>query len=267
MIVERIDSLWWRKLNDLIKHAMVHNVPGFGPPKIVLTEHPKSGGNWVCQMLAEYLGVPQPRTRLPPRRRCIVHGHYLYVASTNDTIVMWRDGRDVIVSHYYYHLFHRRTTGMKGWAIEQQERLGIKDAHDVQRYLPRYIDYCFTDGPPLNMSWTSFVETWKSRTGYVETKYEAMRENPRHEMKKILQYLSVHRIDDAKLDSCISKFSFENVTGRKPGEEDAYSFVRKGIVGDWKDKFTREAREVFDHHAGQALIDLGYEADRSWVDG
>ena len=266
MIVEHINARWWLRLNGLIRHAMVRNVPGFGPPKIVLTEHPKSGGNWVCQMLAEYLGIPHTRNRLPPRRRCIVHGHYLYVASANETIVMWRDGRDVIVSHYYYHLFHRRTT-MPEWAETIQERLEIKDARDVQRYLPRFIDYCFADGPPRNMSWTSFVETWKNRTGYVETKYEAMKENPKRELKKILQYLSVHKVDDAKLDSCISKFSFENVTGRKPGEENAYCFVRKGIVGDWKNKFTREAREVFDHHAGQALIELGYEADRSWVDG
>ena len=115
----------------------------------------------------------------------------------------------------------------------------------------------------MNMTWTSFIETWKSRTGYVETSYEAMRENPRREMKKILQYLSVHEIDDKKLNSCISKFSFENGTGRKLGDEDAYSFVREGIVGDWKNKLTREAREVFDHYAGQSLIDLGYEVDRS----
>ena len=266
MIVEQINARWWLKLNGLIRHAMVRNMPGFGPPKIVLTEHPKSGGNWVSQMLAEYLEIPNPHNRLPPRCRCIVHGHFLHVAEANNTIVMWRDGRDVIVSHYYYHLFHRRTT-MPGWAEAQQKRLGIEDVQDVQRYLPRFIEYCFTDGPPRRMSWRSFAETWKSRTGYVETSYEDMQKNPRQELKKILDYLSVHAIDDAKLSSCISKFSFENVTGRKPGEEDAYSFVRKGIVGDWKNKFTREAREVFDHYAGQTLIDLGYEADRSWVDG
>ena len=266
MIVERRDSRWWRKLHDSIKYAMVHKVPGFGPPKIVLTEHPKSGGNWVCQMLAEYLDVPHTRNRLPPRRRCIIHGHYLYVANANDIIVMWRDGRDVVVSHYFYHLFHRRTT-MPGWAETQQERLGIKDPHDIQRYLPRYIEYCFIDGPPYHMTWTSFVETWKNRSGYVETSYEGMRENPGRELTKLFERLSIISIDDAKLDACISKFSFENVTGRKPGQENAFCFVRKGIVGDWKNHFTREAREVFDHYAGQALIELGYEADHSWVNG
>lgn len=257
---------WRGRLNNLIKLAMVRNIPGFGPSKIVLTEHPKSGGTWVSQMIAEYLDISNPRDRMPPRRRCVLHGHYLKVADANDIIVMWRDGRDVLVSHYYYHLFHRRKT-MPGWAEMQQKRIGIKDARDVQRNMPRYIEYFFTDGPPFNMTWTSFIETWKNRTGHVETSYEAMREFPGQEMKKILEYLLVPDIDDLKLEACIAKFSFENVTGRKPGEENPYCFVRKGIVGDWKNHFTREAREVFDHYAGQTLIDLGYESDRSWIGG
>ena len=111
----QIHTRWRRRLNNLIKQAMVRNITGFGPPKIVLTEHPKSGGTWVSQMIAEYLDIPNPLDSLPPHRRCILHGHYLHVADTNDIIVMWRDGRDVVVSHYYYHLFHRRTT-MPGWA-------------------------------------------------------------------------------------------------------------------------------------------------------
>lgn len=265
MISKRENNLWWRRMNILVKRAMVRNTPGFGPPKIVVTEHPKSGGTWVSQMVAEYLDMPNPRNRIPARCRCVLHGHYLHVHSANDTIVMWRDGRDVIVSHYYYHLFHRRTH-LPTW-VELQRQLGIKDPGDIQRYLPRYIKYCFTDGPPFHMTWTSFFEIWKNRTKCVQTSYEAMRENPGREMKKILRYISTHEIDEMKLDACISKYSFQNVTGRRPGEENVRCFVRKGIVGDWKNHFTREAREVFDYYAGRVLIDLGYEADHSWVDG
>jgi hypothetical protein len=103
-MVKQFQNRWRRRLNNLIKQAMVRNVRGFGPPKIVLTEHPKSGGTWVSQMISEYLNIPNPRGRMPPRCRCVLHGHYLYVAGANDTIVMWRDGRDMVVSHYYYHL-------------------------------------------------------------------------------------------------------------------------------------------------------------------
>ena len=40
--------------------------------------------------------------------------------------------------------------------------------------------------------------------------------------------------------------------------------VRKGIVGDWKNYFSREAGEVFDRHCGDVMVRLGYEADRDW---
>lgn len=265
MIVEQINARWWFRLNGLIRHAMVRNIPGFRQPKIVLTEYPKSGGTWLSQMIAEYLGLPNPKNRLPPRSPCVLHGHFLDVNRSNAIIVMWRDGRDVMVSHYYFHLFYRRLV-LPSMSGALQKRLGIKDINDIQYNLPRFIEYCFTVRLPKSMTWTSFTETWKNQNGYIDTRYEALRKNPRRELTKILEYLSVHTIDDAKLDDCISKFSFENVTGRNTGEEDAYSFVRKGIVGDWKNKFTREAREVFDHYAGQTLVELGYEGDRSWVD-
>ena len=269
MIAGQNNAYWWLKLNGFIRHAMVRGAPGFGPPKVVLTEYPRSGGTWVGQMIAEYLGIPNPRRRLPPRRRCLVHGHYLRVARPNDTVVVWRDGRDVMVSYYYYVLLDRPTT-RRGWASGHRKRLGIgdvRDARDVRRYLPGFIEYCFADGPPRGMTWAGFADAWKGRAGYAETRYEAMLAEPRREMAKILRALSVPEIDGARLDACIAKFSFETVTGRRRGEEDAANPVRKGVVGDWKSKFTREAREVFDHYAGRTLIALGYEPDRSWVDG
>ena len=29
MIVERINARWWLRLNGLVRHAMVRNIPGF----------------------------------------------------------------------------------------------------------------------------------------------------------------------------------------------------------------------------------------------
>jgi sulfotransferase family protein len=49
------------------------------------------------------------------------------------------------------------------------------------------------------------------------------------------------------------------------GEENKRSFLRKGVVGDWRNQFSLEAREVFDRYAGEELILLGYEKDRKWV--
>jgi len=55
-------------------------------------------------------------------------------------------------------------------------------------------------------------------------------------------------------------------TGRDPGTENNRSQDRKGIIGDHKNHFTREAAEIFNHYAGHLLKRLGYEKDDSWID-
>jgi len=42
--------------------------------------------------------------------------------------------------------------------------------------------------------------------------------------------------------------------------------LRKGISGDWKNKFSREAKQIFNEYAGKELIQLGYEVDDSWIE-
>ena len=39
---------------------------------------------------------------------------------------------------------------------------------------------------------------------------------------------------------------------------------RKGLIGEWKNEFTDEQRELFKQTTGQLLIDLGYEKDFNW---
>ena len=39
---------------------------------------------------------------------------------------------------------------------------------------------------------------------------------------------------------------------------------REGKIGAWKEHFTQEHKDLFKKHAGQILIDLGYETDFNW---
>jgi len=39
---------------------------------------------------------------------------------------------------------------------------------------------------------------------------------------------------------------------------------RKGQVGEWKEVFTEEHKELIKSVAGKLLIDLGYETDLAW---
>ena len=64
----------------------------------------------------------------------------------------------------------------------------------------------------------------------------------------------------------MEEFSFQRQAGRRPGEEGRRSFLRKGVVRDWHNQFSKGARETFDRYAGKELVLLGYEQDSSWVE-
>ena len=66
------------------------------------------------------------------------------------------------------------------------------------------------------------------------------------------------------IEQAVFKNSFEQKSGRKPGQEDQKSFARKGVSGDWRNKFTPEHKARFKEIAGDLLIELGYEKDKNW---
>jgi hypothetical protein len=77
-----------------------------------------------------------------------------------------------------------------------------------------------------------------------------------------------HPYDTDQLKTAIAKYSFENVTDRKKGEENVKSFYRKGIANDWKNYFNKDIKKYFkkidDGKWNRLLIDLGYEKDSDW---
>ena len=58
--------------------------------------------------------------------------------------------------------------------------------------------------------------------------------------------------------SCTESASFEKMSGRRPGQEDATSHLRKGVVGDWREHFDDEISFRFESIAGYLLTELGY---------
>ncbi len=265
VIITQRDQVWWFKLNGAMRHAIARGALNAVAPPIVLTEYPKSGGTWMSQMLSAALEIPYPRNRLPHLRRQILHGCYRRVSPNVKTIVQWRDGRDTMVSFYYHLMFEKPITSAK-YSQAVIQKLHVKDVYDVETYLPRFIEWAFEGGYP-GYSWSDFVSIWHEKPGHIETSYEGISRDPKGELAKILEFLGVSILgDDHSIDETIQEYSFENQARRKPGEEDVTQFVRKGIVGDWKGRFNREAREVFNHYAGAELIKLRYESDKSWID-
>ena len=85
------------------------------------------------------------------------------------------------------------------------------------------------------------------------------------ELQKALNFVVGKEFEESALESIAESNSFANMAKRPKGQEESGSFLRKGIAGDWKNKFSEESKSVFDHYAGKELIKLGYEKDRSWI--
>jgi hypothetical protein len=164
-------------------------------------------------------------------------------------VVMYRDLRDVAVSHYFY---VRRTP----WHPEYEDYSGL----DVKEGL-------FHFGRTLLPAFVNWMRLWRENRDTeqsIEIRYEDLLGDTFREFRRIASHFSLNT-SSSTIGQIVEAHSFESVSGgRSRGNQDPDSFTRKGVAGDWKHHFTEELKDQFKEHAGQALIDFGYETDKSW---
>jgi len=256
-------SRFWYLLNSILRQFIVRGGVNVLYKSYTINEYPKSGGSWLGQMLASSLELPFPRNQLPIMGDSIMHGHYLKSWNMDNVIVLWRDGRDVLISEYYHSLFPNEKGNHRLVSITRSE-FKADDYEDIQANLPNFIDYIYKRRSIPRFTWVDFVDNWENANA-VYASYEVIRKNPADELKRIVEELACIKLTNIQAENIADQFSFEKQSGRKPGIEQKSSFMRKGVVGDWKNQFTAEAKERFDFYAGDALIKLGYESDHDWV--
>ncbi len=201
---------------------------------------------------------------MPRFEPCVMHGHFRSLVNLKNVVTVWRDGRDVLTSYYYYHYFYLPRT--KEFSSNVVKRLPFPDVNDIQSNLPKFIDFLCTAPTQPGFSWGDFVDTWNQQPAVVHTRFEDFVRFPERELRRIVAELTGIELSERQAKEVVRRFSFRRQTGRSPGNEDCTQFARKGVPGDWRRCFTFEASKVFDQHAGHQLITLGYESDASWVE-
>lgn len=234
---------------------------------------PKSGTVWLCKLMSSYLGVPYPQNyALPVAMKSVVHAHWRYDERLPKTVYIYRDGRDVMVSLY----FHQ----MKSMADDRHPRSAQKlrrryadllgpshDLTDVRANLPRFMEAEFERPAFMKDTWPQHIHDWMGtpRPNVFPVKYEDLKLDTATAFADVMTRMEGAPADERRIQYAVARNDFALVSGREPGSEDQTAELRKGIVGDWRNHFTREAAEVFERYAGKELLLLGYETSADWV--
>lgn len=263
MIAQR-NNVLWHKTNAAVRLALVKGVANPFFQNVLVNEFPKSGGSWPAQMLSEALDLPFPRNRLPVFHSSILHGHYLTKTNIPKTVIVWRDGRDVAVSWYFHFVVgHEKLSDRARQIIHSGA--GILEPENFEESFPLALEYFLKKPRYPGYNWASFVERWVDNENVVHVKYEDLKANASAELQRITYELYGTRIDIFRAEEIVEKYSFKKQSGRDPGATDSKKYLRKGIVGDWKNHFSDTSKILFHDQAGSQLIKLGYENSSEWT--
>ena len=222
-----------------------------------ISEFPKSGGTWLGLMLSDLFSLEFPRNRPLPIKRCIQHAHF-GGPFKQKTIVLVRDGRDVLTSAYFHFLLpsQKKPSGLvKYW----RKMMGNVNFENVEETMPVFISV-FTENYKAgfkNISWSDHVMSYANDPMALIIRYEDLLHNAENELQKISKWIGEE--PKKPISGIVSKYKFEVLANRNPGEEDRQSFYRKGISGDWKNYFSNEAIEVFNKYHSEGLRYYNYD--------
>jgi hypothetical protein len=164
-------------------------------------------------------------------------------------LIMYRDLRDVAVSHVFY---IKRTP----WHPEYPDYKGLSVKEGLLRF-----------GKTLLPDFVQWIHSWHANRdpeNSLVVRYEDLLGNTFENFRKVARLFGLPDDSDT-VKSIVKAHRFENLSGgRSRGEDADDSFFRKGVSGDWQNHFNPKLKKLYKKKAGSALIEFGYETDLDW---
>jgi hypothetical protein len=164
---------------------------------------------------------------------------------------IYRDPRDVIVSHVFYateiysgHGMHRYYTETLS-NMEQRINAAIKGVPEP--------------GAKLSAIMTKYEHYigWLKQPGVLALRFEDLIIDRRAALGRVLDHLSAHDFDPQPRQQAIDALE----AGLQPRASGTF---RRGQTGDWRQHFTEANKQTFKSETGDLLQKLGYEKDTEW---
>jgi Sulfotransferase domain len=111
------------------------------------------------------------------------------------------------------------------------------------------------------------LEHWFRHENVCKVGYEELRADPVPVLGRVIDHLGLD-VPEERIRQAVEWHDFKRRSGRRPGEADDNSGMRKGVVGDWRNHFDDECcehfRQALDGRWNRLLIDMGYESAPDW---
>jgi hypothetical protein len=217
--------------------------------EVIVNAFPKSGVTWLLHLICDLLeGVHQDSEKMKPQSYdhpvtsdwVIRKTHYPYWEQAipnlkgKTVVVTQRDPRDIVVSAMFY-----------------RKSPDLDKAIDVM-IRSKYVNYL--------ESWLNPVEPLKVAQ-VIYTRYEDLQFKPVKTLRGIDRELTGNWQTDDRINQALDRQSFPNMTRQLNNDR---HFMRKGVVGDWRNHFNRDQAKRFNDHFGEFMIKQGYVEDLEW---
>mgnify|MGYP001086068038 CR=1 FL=1 len=230
--------------------------------RIYLVSYPRSGNTWMRFLLANILypdedvnyisinkfvpdihqhqnwereGVENPR---------FVKSHRMLQDDYQQVIYIYRDGRDVALSNFYYY--------QGEWAAPKWRGGDVFEA-----YLERFIE-----GQEPYGDWKAHVNFWLLRNHkikFLPVKYEDLIENPMVNVRRVATFSELN-VKTEILSEAIFKSNYKELQKIQPRDSVHPKLGGlRGAPGGWKEMFTDSQNKAFWDYAGNLMEKLGYE--------
>jgi hypothetical protein len=174
-------------------------------------------------------------------------------------LLIVRDGRDVVVSRAFHLFSHpeldrglltrpslaallKRFQG-DPWVFHREPQLLLSDEELVRRQARFWQRHLACDRATMERH---------PRLAVATVRYEDLHRDPVGESARLFRFLGVDPAETAPID---------DITRPGTRAERPDQLRRKGIVGDWRNYFTDQARQWFADEAGDELARQGYSND------